>query len=59
MIRLGSDSTRPNGGCQEHAPILTIQLDREDGKGLTLEVADWSQLLTGRHLVRWELYEYE
>ena len=24
MIRLGSESTRPNGGCQEHAPILSL-----------------------------------
>ena len=36
MGRLGSESTRPNGGCQEHAPILTIICDRDVGKGLIL-----------------------
>ena len=24
VIRLGSENSRPNGGCQEHAPILTV-----------------------------------
>ena len=34
MGRLGSENSRPNGGCQEHAPILTVICDREAGKGL-------------------------
>ena len=34
MGRLGSEITRPNGGCQEHAPILTAIYGREAGKGL-------------------------
>jgi len=32
--RLGSESTRPNGGCQEHAPILSCICTTEAGKGL-------------------------
>ena len=28
-----------------------------DSEGLVLELKDWSKLLTGRHLVRWDLYE--
>ena len=28
-----------------------------DSEGLVLQVKEWSQLLTGRHLVRWDLYE--
>ena len=37
MIRLGSENSRPNGGCQEHAPILTPIYRREARKGLTLK----------------------
>lgn len=28
-----------------------------DSDGLVLQLKDWSKLLTGRHLVRWDLYE--
>ena len=31
--RLGSESTRPNGGCQEHAQSLTVICDSVDRKG--------------------------
>ena len=34
MIRLGSENSRPNGGYQEHAPILNVIYDTETGKGL-------------------------
>ena len=30
----GSENSRPNGGCQEHAPILSIHGHCEAGKGL-------------------------
>ena len=33
VIRLGSENSRPNGGCQEHAPILTVICDGVAGKG--------------------------
>ena len=35
MVRLGSENSRPNGGCQEHAQSLTVICDSEAGKGLT------------------------
>ena len=36
--RLGSESTRPYGDCQEHAPILSTVYRTEAGKGLTISV---------------------
>ena len=32
--RIGSENSRANGGCQEHAPIITVICDGVVGKGL-------------------------